>query len=198
MSGVAESLLGLLKLAPRLLFAVWVAGALVLLMPAPYAAQFGIAPFRDAHRLWVGPVTLGAFVVWATNLAVAGAGWTRRKFRRRAAAHSAREWALEQLATLSTDERTLLAYFVHRGAPTQSLVLNFAPARSLCAKGLLRVTPGSGNMFDWPYTVPASVWRDLVARRDTLFPGIDTPEARAALDAYPKRMREQNLFGGVL
>lgn len=192
MAGIAESLLAGLKLAPRLLFAVSVFGAGVLLMPAAFAEQFGIEVFRTAYRQWLGVATLAAFVLWLTHMILAAAGWISRK----QSARGRRKATLAQLSNLSSEERLLLAYFVHCGAPTHNLVLNYAPARALECKGLLYGAPGRGNMFDWPYTIPAFVWEEVQVRREELFPELDSPQTRELMDSYPRHMRYRHLFAG--
>jgi hypothetical protein len=184
MPGQLEAILSALRLAPRILFALWVFGALVLLLPPGPATTLGIDVFRTAHREWLGLGTLGAFVLWLTNAALIFARWTRGKVavRRRKAG------ALRALDSLNQEELMLLAYFAYKGAPTQELPLNYPPARSLAAKGLLRITTGSGNMFAWPYIIPDFVWQELQLRRGELFPDLDTDDARATLARFPKRM----------
>jgi hypothetical protein len=184
MPGQLEAILGALRLAPRILFALWLFGALVLLLPPGPANALGLDAFRTTHRQWLGLGTLGTFVLWLTNVSLIIARWTKGKFdvRRRRAV------SLRALDTLNQEELLLLAYFTYRGAPTQELPLNYPPARSLVAKGLLRVTAGSGNMFAWPYIIPDFVWQELQFRRQELFPDIDSDEARALFARFPKRM----------
>lgn len=191
MSGFIDTALAAIKLAPRVLFAIWFFGVIVLFVPHSLASQFGLEAFRQDNRQWIGVATLGTFVLWITNAAV----WAYRRLVGRIQAYRHRRRVLAELIRLSREERQVLAYFIHRGAPTQRLILTYAPARSLEAKGLLDSVPGAGSMFDWPFVVPSFVWDALQRRRDELFPGIESPQAKEMLERFPRQMRDNNLFG---
>lgn len=186
-----DSILKALRLAPRFFFAAWVFGAIILFAPDRVLTTVGVTVFRDAHRQWIGPVALASFVVWLTHTLVSAWHWLSVQIRHRLG----RKAVVSSLSTLSQEELELLAYFVYRGAPTQSLILGLPPARSLEEKGLLGAVSGTGNMFGWPYTIPDYVWRDLQARRAELFPTLDSPETRSHFDNYDRRMHDLALYG---
>ncbi len=193
MSSLIDAALAAIKLTPRVLFAAWAFGALVLLIPDSAAGALGLREFRAEYSKWIGPATIGAFCLWLPSPAAAFWGWARRRLKSR----RQRRNALASLETLSKEEYLLLGYFVHHDAPTQLLIANYPPARSLCSKGLMSAVAGTGYMFNWPYTIPSRIWEELQERRESLFPQIDSPEAAARFRRLKEEMDDRLLYGGI-
>lgn len=174
------------SLTPRALFAVVVTGATILLIPDDLAVTVAVDSFRNTHRIWIGPTTLLAFALLMSFVL-----WSLpRRFRAARVARMRKTTILQQLDSLSNEERLVLAFFMHSGSSTQYLWANFGPAQALCSKGLLRQLRGTGSLFSWPYVIPEFVWSEMNQRRDELFPGIDSDEARNVFSNFESFQRD--------
>ncbi len=56
------------KICNNLLLVMWVFGAFVLLAPLDLVTSFGLAILTTEYRIWIGPVTLLAFIGWSWNV----------------------------------------------------------------------------------------------------------------------------------
>lgn len=157
--------LKLIQLKPRFLFGIWLLGALLLFLPQPIAAAFGIIEIRDAIRGWIGLLTLLAFTFWIVQLLPL---WhTRRAVKR------ARAQAFRSLQSLSAEEWLLVAYCLNRRQQTITLELTHAAAGALKAKGIFIMAGGVGNTLAWPFTIPDFLWDYLNRNPHVILAGID-------------------------
>jgi Super-infection exclusion protein B len=188
----AEAFLKALQIAPRFLIALAVIGLTILLLPPEWAALFGVDNLRVEYRPWIGVVTIASLILWAVHYMARIPDWMQK--RRRVAQQ--KRSALKNIETLAREERLLLAFFLYHGAPTRYIPVNYAPARSLCSKGLLRTVGGTGHMFSWPYTIPDFVWTHLNDLQSEIFPELTDERVQDFLKNFEHHMREFHLYGG--
>jgi hypothetical protein len=176
-------------LKARYLFAVWLFGSLLLLSPLSISSKFGFASIVDSYRGWIGLSTIGFFTLWTVQL-FSGYREARQKrkvelaeiakrdeedLRVRDKQSKMREEVLRSVSTLSKNELFLLAYAVDQNQQTifASRANRFALA--LVAKHLLIPAP-TGNIVQYPYTIPNFVWDYLQQHNHELFDSDVFPE----------------------
>jgi len=170
-----------IQLKPRFFFAFMVLGLLILFLPSRLSVFLGIDCIVTQFRPWIGLATVAAFCLWLVQMfPILRAARLRKRDREAAVAH---------LLTLSTQEWFILAYCLYRGQRTIYLPLTDQAAHSLCDKGLLCAAGGTGNILDWPFTIPDFVWEHLELFRGCypLIADLEDPRFQEAVRAYEGR-----------
>lgn len=169
-------------LAPRFTFAGAALAFFLLLSPEGWLRTLGLESLAQVYRPWIGGVALLSSSLWLTNLVP----WMRRRLRLR----KARKLAVEDLWSMSPEERLLLGYFVWLGSRTAYVGIHDPAAMSLCSKGILKRVGTSGNRFRWPHIVPRHIWSEIDGSRKVLFPDIDDPEVQRLFEGiHAKQQR---------
>lgn len=158
----AENFLKLIELKARYFFALWVLGSLLIFLPLSIKEQMGLANLPLVIKPWIGIITLVSFVMWVTQLFQVLRDWF--KLRRM------RAEIINQLETLSTDERDIFIVCLAKNQRTIHRNITDPDTHSLISKRLLVQAAGSGNMLAWPFTVPTFVWKHLKENEEILFP----------------------------
>ena len=168
---VPDWIKSIVELKPRFLFALWLLGALVLFLPRSITDSLGFTPSIDPYRGWVGLATLAAFIFWLVQLQP----WEYVSSILNQ--HRLQGEIVEYLATLSPQERFLLAYCLHRNQQSINIQLSDPVAATLRQKGLLRQSLGVGDISKWPHMVPKPVWKEMQAHREMLLSASERKDA---------------------
>lgn len=158
-------------LKPRYLFAVWFFGSLLLLSPFSISSRFGFAAIVNQYRGWIGLSTIAFFTLWAVQLfSVYREILNKRKVEQAGVDEqtSREETILRSITTLSKHELFLLAYAVDQNQQTIFTTRANRFALALVAKRLLILAP-TGDVLQYPFTIPHFVWDYLQVHRDELF-----------------------------
>lgn len=184
-------------LKPRHLFVVWIFGTFLLLAPQSISDRLGFTSIVNGFRGWIGLVTLALLILWSVQL------WTSSSERRRSEKeakakaeaeaeaeadserHAQRE-ALDSLTTLSRNERLVIMYALYRGQQTVFTKFADQAAQALCSKGLLIPAP-QGDAFNFPFTIPNFVWRQLQKHKSELLPKEILPQFAEWVERFESR-----------
>ena len=134
-----------LKLPPRYVFALALAGALVLFLPDTFVNRIGLLTFRQRFLPFIGAITL-----LSSTLLVAHAGafivdWLKRRINLRAMQKS--------LKSLTAGEKDALRPFILDGENTRDFAVNDGVAGGLHARHILFPSSNAGYAMMFPYNL---------------------------------------------
>lgn len=183
MSNPWSDWLKVIQLKARFLFGIWLFGLLFLSIPDKWAVQFGIDTVRESIRPWVGVVTLGGFVFWIVQLIP--------EFQKYRKTRKQKQFRINALNTLSTEEWLILAYCLHKGRQTITISAMDHAACALVSKEMLVKADGINEPLWWPYTVPQSIWQHISKNRHEFmqYSGLSQEKIVEAFDKLDQRVR---------
>lgn len=152
-------------LQPRILFALWFVGAVLLFAPGSVASRFGFTAVVDRYRGWIGIITVAAFALWVIEAWL----WWYRKTQRKGLDRKQKQETLQYLHTLSEKERFILMGCLACNQQTINLSVFEKAGAALRQKGLL-VMASFGDAQNMPHTIPDFVWDELNQHTGDLLP----------------------------
>jgi hypothetical protein len=171
-------------LKPHIIFAIALGGCLLLFLPATYLDYFGLTPFRDEYRKWIGLTTFVALVILVAKVGGFGWSWIQEVRWRR----SFRAESIEHLNTLSPQEQLIILACLLYNRRTITLDIADEAASALREKGILESASIGKLVSGFPHTIPKHVWRHLLAKREELLPS-DEEELNEIREIIEERLR---------
>lgn len=168
-----DKLFKVLNLQPRLLLGLSILGCILLYNPYGILNEFGLETLVNLYRPWVGFTTLFAFVFFFIQLIP----WVKDKIEYRQYKLS----LLEELDSLSKEEKVLLLYCLDNNQKTISLPMTHSTANRLTSKNIMLMASGAGNLTSWAFNINDIVWSKLKKNRELLTAGLSEQEVKATL-----------------
>jgi hypothetical protein len=66
--------------SPKILFAIWLIGFIMLFAPEDFTNRFGLTEFIKSYRAWIGVVSLISFVSWVSIIVVSLSGYIKERY----------------------------------------------------------------------------------------------------------------------
>ena len=157
-----------IHLAPRHLFGICVLGLFLLFSSSNVLSIFGIETIVNDHRAFIGLLTLFSFVFFIIQLIPA----ISKKYR----LHQYKKQLLNELYSLSKEEKVLLLYCLANNQKTISLPISHSVANRLKSKGILIMSRGTENILAWSYNMQNDIWNKLQKYELILLDNLTEPE----------------------
>ncbi|MFY9101054.1 super-infection exclusion protein B [Aliarcobacter cryaerophilus] len=157
-----------IHLAPRHLFGICVLGLFLLFSSSNVLSIFGIETIVNDHRAFIGLLTLFSLVFFIIQLIPA----ISKKYR----LHQYKKQLLNELYSLSKEEKVLLLYCLYNNQKTISLPISHSVANRLKSKGILIMSRGTENILACPYNIHNDIWNKLQKYELILLDNLTEPE----------------------
>jgi hypothetical protein len=143
-----KSAIDFLKLAPRYLFVVAAACAVVLWGPENFLKRLRLFELTEHYGPWIGGLFLLSSIAWVANTAIKTYWWLAVKFRQ----WKLKSQCVEHLHALTEDEKKILRFYISQHTKTNYLGINDGVVSGLEAKGIIHRAstigvPGLGFTF---------------------------------------------------
>ncbi len=148
-----EKFFQVIHLTPRHLFGICVLGLFLLFASSNVLSKFGIETIVNDYRAFIGLLTLFSLVFFIIQLIPA----ISKKYR----LHQYKKQLLNELYSLSKEEKVLLLYCLYNNQKTISLPITHSVANRLKSKGILKMSHGTGNSLAWSYNIQNDIWNKL-------------------------------------
>lgn len=175
MSEVIGIILKIIDLKARIIFAIWLIGALLIFLPDQIKTKMAVT-IPEPIRPYIGFITLVTFVLWIVLATVQIVSILKKIITEK----KVQSEILDQLKTLSTKERDIFIFCLMNKQTTIHRNIVDGAVNSLLAKCLLS-TKMQGNRLAMPFIIPTFVWKHLQRHKDFLFPEISNPDTMNAL-----------------
>jgi len=134
-----------IKLPPRYLFALSLAGFLLLFMPAAFIDRMGLLTFRQRFLPYIGAISLLSGTLLIAHFGAFIVDWFKVRMNLRTMHKS--------LKSLTAAEKEALRPFILDGENTQDFAVNDGVAGGLHAKHILYPSSSVGMGFQFPYNI---------------------------------------------
>jgi hypothetical protein len=157
-TGLGDTLLQLLKLAPRYLIALGLMAGFMLFANEALLQRLGVLEFAQHYRPMLGLalVVTGALFLMAVLVGVLEAirrAWRKRQFNRR---------QTKRLNRLTEDEKQILRFYIAKQTRANSLRIDDGVVQALVAEGIIYRSASMGNVFEgFAYNISDTAWEYL-------------------------------------
>lgn len=159
-----------IHLSPRHLFGMGVLGLFLLFAPLNTLSIFGIETIVNDYRAFIGLFTLFSIVFFLIQLIPT----ISKKYRQ----HQYKKQLLNELYSLSKEEKVLLLHCLANNQKTISLPISHSVANRLKSKGIFIMGSGSGNMIAWAYNINDDIWKKIKQDTSVLSNGLSELEMK--------------------
>lgn len=159
-----------IHLAPRHLFGMGVLGLFLLFASSNVLSIFGIETIVNDYRAFIGLFTLFSIVFFLIQLIPT----ISKKYRQ----HQYKKQLLNELYSLSKEEKVLLLHCLANNQKTISLPISHSVANRLKSKGIFIMDSGSGNMIAWAYNINDDIWKKIKQDPSVLSNGLSELEMK--------------------
>ena len=169
-----EKFFQVIHLTPRHLFGICVLGLFLLFSSSNVLSKFGIETIVNDYRAFIGLLTLFSLVFFIIQLIPA----ISKKYR----LHQYKKQLLNELYSISKEEKVLLLYCLANNQKTISLPISHSVANRLKSKGILIMSGGAGNMTAWAYNIDDDIWEKIKQDHSVLSNGMTEQEMKRIND----------------
>jgi len=165
-----DKLLKTLNLEPRFLLGLSIFGYVLLSNPYWIIYNMGLQPLVNEYRAWIAFITLFTTIFFFIQLIP----WVKDKITFR----QYKKKLLNELKSLSQEEKVLLLYCIEKNQKTISLPISHSVANRLKSKGIVEMDNGSGNATAWAFNINDIIWQKLQKDKSVLNKGLDEEQAK--------------------
>jgi hypothetical protein len=178
-TGLGDTLLQLLKLAPRYLIALGLMAGFMLFANEALLQRLGVLEFAQHNRAILGMALIVTSALFLVGLAADiwrwFKGWrARRKFRSQ---------VRQRLHALTEDEKQILRFYIAKQTRANFLRIDDGVVRGLEAKGIIYRSSTMGDVFEgFAYNLSDTAWEYLNKHQSLLVGSTNTYRTDRSID----------------
>ncbi len=144
LSELVNSLVDVLKIAPRYLAAIALIAGSLIFLPTETLAMLGLQTFSLEHRTWIGLVLLVSSGICLVSVVLWLYDSVRGAFNRR----SIRKFIIDKLGRLTEDEKQILRYYFAKGTRSNTLKVDDGVVQELVMCRIIYRSTQVGNLLE--------------------------------------------------